>query len=1242
MYEGSATMENREGAESSHNTKISDSGYSNSCSNSQSQRSGSSKSRHSGSSFGSSGYGGKNNLPGATPGPTTQHPSIKRTKDKDRKKKRIRTSVEGAPGNNTVTEADQMATCDGTETRSSTGHPELLQAGGGELEEASQPRGSPAMAMCDEPAASDENQIMQIQPLMGDSCNVVEPALPSSFGVVPMEEGRVDVEGIEGPEGISKTGCNTPKATKADQVEDGFCCVISMLDGVVLFTTPSITRSLGFPKDMWLGRSFIDFVHPKDRATFASQITSKVVLPLGESKGGANHKDQKNCLYVMLRKYRGLKSAGFGVTKTTVNYEPYCLVLTFREAPKDNSDEVSPSTGRNILLIVSATPVKSVYTQPNESMHERKLKFSTRHTTNGVLNYVDGHSVESIGYLPQDILGQSIMELYHPEDMKILKNMYETVMVKGQTAGASFVSQPYRFRVKNGCYLVLKTEWISFVNPWSRELEFVIGNHHILEGPSDPDVFALHFNHQHQFEDELLKEAKTIEEQILRLLKEPVTKPSDTVKQEVSKRCKALASFMEEMMDEVTQPKLKLNLLNEPDFTFSERDSVMLGEISPHHDYFNSKSSSETPPSYNQLNYNDNLQRFFDSHPVMNIRESQKNDSSGGTNTETQDDRTNVSPNQRFSASGGNGSGGSAENFSSESNAQMDSATNTTSNTGTSSGSAQPPMLTEELLFQHDEDMQKVMLKRHREARTTGRGANKNRKGPPDKVYTNITTHGVKRGSSHSWEDDMHKTAKHQHNPNHMVDYQPQQASAQPKVLPKLTQPYSTNPVVPMDTCQSVVSTTAVTMGHQTSTIPYNLPRPGEIWPNLSGSVTTVQTGHTASSTGFVPSHSIFPTLYYITAATQPTPTNPNLNPITVPYVAGMMYPHPQLYSQSVLYPPMMYQAIPYQPAPPPCGLASDARNQAKHQTQPQPPQPQAGNPMPGTVTGSNASRPGDGGRPVLQTIPPPVGSGSQSQAALTSFQWPPSQATSVKAEPGSNMGSIATTSMANRAFSESSKKDLASSPAISNVDNNFQLDLDHRGKVRRPSGGNKTLTVFGNNSGDDMDESSFSSFYSSFLKTDNSSECNGVEKGDSSEMIWDRGSQKVVQARRRPNPPWLDNICLTKDLIYQYQMNERSIKDVLDADMIALKSINQPILVNDQLGQLYLDLELEGLSAKLSLSETTSGSSSDSSEPQTRTKMVKRNMRYNKLVMIYEENAPFPPMPLPPLLTKTTATTAK
>jgi len=43
----------------------------------------------------------------------------------------------------------------------------------------------------------------------------------------------------------------------------------------------------------------------------------------------------------------------------------------------------------------------------------------------------------------------------------------------------------------------------------------------------------------------------------------------------------------------------------------------MLGEISPHHEYYDSKSSTETPPSYNQLNYNENIERFFKSKPPV-------------------------------------------------------------------------------------------------------------------------------------------------------------------------------------------------------------------------------------------------------------------------------------------------------------------------------------------------------------------------------------------------------------------------------------------------------------------------------------------------------------------------------------------------------------------------------------------------------------------------------------------------
>lgn len=81
-----------------------------------------------------------------------------------------------------------------------------------------------------------------------------------------------------------------------------------------------------------------------------------------------------------------------------------------------------------------------------------------------------------------------------------------------------------------------------------------------------------------------------------------------------------------------------------------------------------------------------------------------------------------------------------------------------------------------------------------------------------------------------------------------------------------------------------------------------------------------------------------------------------------------------------------------------------------------------------------------------------------------------------------------------------------------------------------------------------------------------------------------------------RRDPPWLDGVQLTPELIYEYQMHPKTLNEVLKADMDAMKNFNQPLLVNDQLGQLYLDLEVEGAELVLEEGITSSGSDSGSS----------------------------------------------
>lgn len=170
-------------------------------------------------------------------------------------------------------------------------------------------------------------------------------------------------------------------------------------------------------------------------------------------------------------------------------------------------------------------------------------------------------------------------EFYHPADMSTLRDIYEQIMTKGSTAGASFCGKPYRFLAQNGCYISVETDWSSFINPWSRQLEFVVGHHHVIKGPKNPNVFDKFVcTETFQVSEAELQQGKIMEDAILKLLSQPVAR-QDSVKQQVSKAI-ALATFMESLTDEAA-PELKIEVPQESEeMMFSERGSVL---ISPHH-----------------------------------------------------------------------------------------------------------------------------------------------------------------------------------------------------------------------------------------------------------------------------------------------------------------------------------------------------------------------------------------------------------------------------------------------------------------------------------------------------------------------------------------------------------------------------------------------------------------------------------------------------------------------------------
>lgn len=59
-----------------------------------------------------------------------------------------------------------------------------------------------------------------------------------------------------------------------------------------------------------------------------------------------------------------------------------------------------------------------------DSLPERR-SFSIRHTDTCNYNFVDPAAITLLGYLPQDMIGASVFDFYHPHDLSVLTGIYQ-------------------------------------------------------------------------------------------------------------------------------------------------------------------------------------------------------------------------------------------------------------------------------------------------------------------------------------------------------------------------------------------------------------------------------------------------------------------------------------------------------------------------------------------------------------------------------------------------------------------------------------------------------------------------------------------------------------------------------------------------------------------------------------------------------------------------------------------------
>ncbi|XP_031469141.1 period circadian protein homolog 3 isoform X6 [Phasianus colchicus] len=283
---------------------------------------------------------------------------------------------------------------------------------------------------------------------------------------------------------------------------DTFVAVFSLLSGRILHISEQAASILNHKKKVLESSRFVELLAPQDAGVFYAH-TDQSHLPLWYTES------QTASLY----DYAQVKSF-FCRIRGGKDQEQEMHWYPFRITPYLVHVCTSVHVDAESCCLALAEKIHSGYEAPRIPMDKRI--FTTTHTPGCVFLEIDDRAVPLLGYLPQDLIGTSILMYLHPEDRPLMITIHRKILkFAGQPP---FEYLPIRFCTQNGDYVILDTSWSSFVNPWSRKVAFIIGRHKVRTSPLNEDVFATRSQETCNVE----KEIKELQGQIYKLLLQPV------------------------------------------------------------------------------------------------------------------------------------------------------------------------------------------------------------------------------------------------------------------------------------------------------------------------------------------------------------------------------------------------------------------------------------------------------------------------------------------------------------------------------------------------------------------------------------------------------------------------------------------------------------------------------------------------------------------------------------------------
>uniref|UniRef100_A0A8C2BSE2 Period circadian clock 3 n=1 Tax=Cyprinus carpio TaxID=7962 RepID=A0A8C2BSE2_CYPCA len=236
---------------------------------------------------------------------------------------------------------------------------------------------------------------------------------------------------------------------------DTFVVVFSLASGKVVYASEQASSVLHCKRKFLESAKFVELLYHQDVNVFYSHTAQLQLPPWNVGTDSAAVLFECAQVKSFFCRIRGGKDRDGEMRYSPFRITPYLLKV------QGLNGEEEP------CCLALAERIISGYEAPRIPMDKRI--FSTTHSPGCVFLEVDDRAVPLLGYLPQDLIGTSVLTCLHPDDRLLMLAMHRKILkYAGQPP---FEHSPIRFRCQNGDYITLDSSWSSFINPWSRKVE---------------------------------------------------------------------------------------------------------------------------------------------------------------------------------------------------------------------------------------------------------------------------------------------------------------------------------------------------------------------------------------------------------------------------------------------------------------------------------------------------------------------------------------------------------------------------------------------------------------------------------------------------------------------------------------------------------------------------------------------------------------------------------------------------